>query len=68
MERDMSISRLVSQTELSKVVGVSVDKIRDWREQGLPFLRVGRDVFFHEQELVEWMLENLRGSLAKPSR
>ena len=60
MERpeDLRLEKFMSQKVLAEALGVSPDFLRKLREKGLPFLRLGGKVLYHETEVCRWLLEN----------
>lgn len=45
----------MGQSELSDKLGVLYTTIGDWIKMGLPCYQVGKDVFFHEDDVVAFL-------------
>ncbi len=50
--------RLLSEKELSQLLGLSVFMVRKMRiKQGMPYIRAGTRVFYREQSVKRWLLK-----------
>ena len=48
---------LNSEKSVAKALGVSPSTLFNLRKAGLPYLRVGGRVFFHQPTAVKWIVE-----------
>lgn len=51
----------LSAKELAEVLGVSIDTVLGWRDEGLPFYRIGKRVWFEQHEVADFILTQLKG-------
>ncbi|NQT91464.1 MAG: helix-turn-helix domain-containing protein [Lentisphaerae bacterium] len=49
---------LNTEEEVAKALGVARETLRGLRHKGMPYLKVGRLVYFHEPTAVRWLLEH----------
>jgi hypothetical protein len=57
MEKRLSIDSLIRERDLAKALSVSTETLAGWRSNGCPWLKLGRKVFYHEGEFMEWLLK-----------
>ncbi len=57
---ETKIETLLSEKKLAKALGVSVSSLLKLRWKGCPYLRIGGRIFYQEQELMTWILENCK--------
>ncbi len=51
-----SLAEFISAEALCKHLGISRDVLRTWvAEKGLPYIRVGIKLYFHEPALADWL-------------
>lgn len=52
---------LITQEDLSLLLDVSVDTLREWRrlKQGPDFVRTGKGVMYREVDIQEWLERNV---------
>lgn len=57
---------LMSQEDLSALVCVTKETLREWRrlKQGPDFVRVGKSVFYRRQDVENWIAANVVQSRA----
>ena len=56
-KRKTPLSDIMPEGELAEWLGCSEDTIARYRnEEGLPFIKIGRDVYFSETQVYLWML------------
>lgn len=55
----------LSGKELAEVLGVSIDTVLAWRDEGLPFYRIGKRVWFEQHEVADFILTRLKGEGVK---
>ena len=58
MEERLRVDRLVSEKNLGEALGVSKSTLYQFRQKGLPWLKLGGKVFYHESVFMEWILDN----------
>jgi len=56
----------LSAKELAEVLGVTIDTVFEWRDKGLPFYRIGKQVWFEQHEVAEFIKTHLRVEGMKP--
>lgn len=52
---------LITQEDLSLMLDVSVDTLREWRriKQGPDFVRTGKGVMYREADIQDWLKRNV---------
>lgn len=58
MEERLRVDRLISEKNLAEALGVSKSTLYQFRQKGLPWLKLGGKVFYHESIFMEWVLHN----------
>lgn len=49
-------NRLLSEKELSQLLGVTLFMVRKMRiKLGMPFIRAGTRIFYREQSVIRWL-------------
>ena len=48
---------LLSTKDATVLVGVSANTLREWRKQGLPYIRVGSQPRYLEKSILDWLTE-----------
>ena len=56
----------LSAKELAEVLGVTIDTVLEWRDRGLPFYRIGKRVWFEQQEVAQFIMTQLKGEGIRP--
>lgn len=56
----------VNTEELAYILGLGIEAIRQWRarKQGPPYFKIGRQCWYHKDELRAWLKTNSYGSVA----
>ena len=54
------LADLKGQQQVCDALAVSKETLYRLRERGMPFLRIGRRVYYYEPEVLAWILENCR--------
>ena len=52
------MSQYLTIKELSEMLKVSRFTINNWRDKGLPTIKIGQAVRFNEEEVKKWIEEN----------
>ncbi len=55
MSEPTSLSEFLSAESLVKSLGISRAVLLAWTERGLPFIRVGMRLYFHEPAVASWL-------------
>ncbi len=55
METPKTLSDFVAADALAKHLGISRAVLLAWRERGLPYIRVGMQVYFLESAVAAWL-------------
>ena len=50
--------KYLTLNELSEKLKLSRSTIDAWRREGLPFIKMGRNIRFDEDEVMKWIREN----------
>jgi hypothetical protein len=51
----MSLKGVLTPDQLAKKIGVSIEMVLSWRDQGMPSVKIGKSIFVLEKSLVEWL-------------
>lgn len=52
------MSKLITSKELQDMYSLSRSTIDRWRKEGMPSIKVGRNVRFDEDDVRTWILKN----------
>ncbi len=52
------MNKLITSEELQEIYSLSRSTIDRWRKEGMPCIKVGRNVRFDEIEVQKWISEN----------
>ena len=54
---------IIFEADLAILLGRTQETLRNWRnEKGLPYIPIGRDIFYSEKSVVKWMLSTERNN------
>ena len=53
-----NMSQYLTIKELSEMLKISRFTINNWRDKGLPTIKIGQAVRFNEEEVKKWIEEN----------
>ena len=54
---------IIFEVDLAILLGRTQETLWNWRnERGLPYIPIGRDVFYSEKSVVKWMLSQERNN------
>lgn len=54
---------IIFEADLAILLGRTQETLWNWRnERGLPFIRIGRDIFYSEKSVVKWILSQERNN------
>ena len=62
MDEVKSLSEFITAESLSKHLGITRIVLTDWIHRGLPFIRVGRKLYFREASVATWLTTQERVS------
>ena len=48
---------LLTTKDAQELVGVSANTLRDWRREGLPYIKVGSQPRYLEKSILDWLTE-----------
>jgi len=54
------LAELKDQQQVCNALAVGKETLYALRARGLPFLRIGKRVYYHEPEVLEWLLHHCR--------
>ena len=54
----LEIGKLISEKSLMEALGISRSTLYGLRRQGLPSVRIGHSIFYHEEVFRDWILEH----------
>ena len=46
---------IFTPAEMAEKMGVSVETISGWRDQGMPSIKIGKSIFILEKSFIEWL-------------
>ncbi|MCM3425583.1 helix-turn-helix domain-containing protein [Bacillus paralicheniformis] len=52
------MEKLLTPKQLSEILQVSIETLRRWRKEGMPYKQIGRSVRFNQEEVEKWIEEN----------
>lgn len=52
------MGKLITSQELQSIYSISRSTVDRWRNEGLPFIKIGRGVRFDEDDVKEWIKNN----------
>lgn len=55
------MDKLLSTKELSEYLGLSRMTLSRWRSEGLPFIKIGKQVRFKLDDVMKWIEQNKKG-------
>ena len=55
MNDDLKLEKFMPHETLANILGIKSGLLREWRKKGLPFIRIGTKVFYHETEVCQWL-------------
>jgi len=55
---DSMPDKYLTLNELAEKLRLSRSTIDVWRREGLPFMKMGRNIRFDEGEVMKWIMEN----------
>lgn len=55
MDEAQSLSEFITSESLTKHLGVTRNVLLGWLDHGLPYIRVGRQLYFREGSVAAWL-------------
>jgi len=54
---------IIFEADLANLLGRTQETLWNWRnERGLPYIAIGRDIFYSEKSVVKWILSQERNN------
>ena len=53
-----SMDKLITMKDLQEKYSLSRATIDRWRKEGMPYMKIGRNVRFNEEKVIIWIFEN----------
>ncbi len=61
----MKMREIWKQKDLAEKLGVSEEKLIEWRKLGMPFVKLGQEVFIIESSFIAWVQGQEKGKNGK---
>lgn len=61
----MGINDILTPAKLAEKLGVTERVILDWREMGMPWVKIGKNIYILEKSFISWMKSREIGKTPK---
>ncbi len=55
MQEPQTLNDFIAAEKLTKILGISREVLLGWLDKGLPYIRIGVRLYFHEPAVAAWL-------------